>query len=129
MNEEKKVKGGMFKAELKFQNFTLKEYIFPEKTTVTVGRHFENDIVLRDDTVSRHHASFIRDESGFIVTDKGSKNGIIVNAINVESARLEDGDVVRIGDNLVMIVYVSSIDEGSLTITGEHTRLIPSGEQ
>jgi hypothetical protein len=28
-----------------------------------------------------------------------------------------------------MIVYVSSIDEGSLTITGEHTRLIPSGEQ
>ena len=119
----------MFKAELKFQNFTLKEYIFPEKTTVTVGRHPENDIVIRDGTVSRHHASFIRNDGGFIVTDNGSKNGIIVNAIKVESARLEEGDVVRIGDNLVMIVSVSLMDEGALTITGEHARLIPSGKQ
>jgi len=115
---------GMFKAELKFQNLTLKEYIFPEKATVTVGRHPQNDIVLRDDTVSRHHACFVRDGSGFTVTDKGSKNGIIVNAIKVESVCLEDGDVVRIGDNLVMVVSFSSMDEGSLTITGDYTRLL-----
>jgi len=114
----------MFKAELKFQNLTLKEYIFPENATVTVGRHPQNDIVLRDDTVSRHHACFVRDGSGFTVTDKGSKNGIIVNAIKVESVRLEDGDVVRIGDNLVMVVSFSSMDEKSLTITGDYTRLL-----
>jgi len=114
----------MFKAELKFQNIMLKEYIFPEKATVTVGRHRQNDIVLDDDTVSRHHACFVRDESGFTVSDKGSKNGTIVNAIKVETVRLEDGDVVRIGDNLVMVVSVSSMDEGLLTITGEHTRIL-----
>ena len=116
----------MFKVELKFQNLTLKQYIFPGETTVTIGRHPENDIVLRDDTVSRHHACFIREGKGFIVKDKGSKNGTIVNAIKVESVRLEDGDVIRIGDNLVMVVNFSSISEGSLTMTGEHTRLTSS---
>jgi pSer/pThr/pTyr-binding forkhead associated (FHA) protein len=113
----------MFKAELRFQNLTLKEYIFPEKATVTVGRHPQNDIVLDDTTVSRHHACFVKDGSGFTVTDKGSKNGTIVNAIKVESVRLEDGDVIRIGDNLVMVISVSSMDEGSLTMTGVHSRL------
>jgi len=115
---------GLFKAELKFQNLMLKEYIFPEKATVTVGRHPQNDIVLNDETVSRHHACFVRDESGFTVRDQGSKNGTIVNAIKVESVRLEDGDVVRIGDNFVLVVSVSSKDEGLLTITGEHSRIL-----
>ena len=114
----------MFKAELRFQNLMLKEYIFPAKATVTVGRHRQNDIVLNDDTVSRHHACFVRDESGITVSDKGSKNGTIVNAIKVESVRLEDGDVVRIGDNLVMVVSVSSREEGLATMTGEHSRIL-----
>ena len=114
----------MFKVELKFQNLTLKHFFFPGETTVTVGRHPDNDIVLRDDTVSRHHAWFMTEGENLIVTDKGSKNGTIVNAMKVESARLEDGDVIRIGDNLVMVVSVSSMADASLTMTGENTRLI-----
>jgi pSer/pThr/pTyr-binding forkhead associated (FHA) protein len=116
----------MFRAELKFQNLRLKEYIFPERTKVTVGRHRKNDIVLSDHTVSRHHGRFLRDGSDLIVTDEGSKNGTIVNGIKVESARLENGDVIRIGDNLIMVLSVSPNAEGALTIAGEHTRLSPS---
>ena len=110
----------MFRLEMKFQNLTMKEYIPQEESTLSIGRHGENDIVLRDSSVSRHHACFVKEGENLIVTDKGSKNGTIVNGLKVESARLEDGDVIRIGDNLVIVVSVTSKFEAGLTLTGEH---------
>ena len=112
----------MFRLEVKFQNLTMKEYIPQEECTLTIGRHGENDIVLRDSSVSRQHACFTKEGENLIVTDKGSKNGTIVNGLRVESARLEDGDVIRIGDNLVIVVSVISNNEMGLTVTGEHVR-------
>jgi pSer/pThr/pTyr-binding forkhead associated (FHA) protein len=112
----------MFRLEVKFQNLTMKEYIPQEARTLTIGRQGENDIVLRDSSVSRHHASFMKEGENLFVTDKGSKNGTIVNGLKVESARLEDGDVIRIGDNLVIVVSVTSDIETSATVTGEHVQ-------
>ena len=63
-----------------------------------------------------------KEGENLIVTDKGSKNGTIVNGLKVESVRLEDGDVIRIGDNLVIVVSVSSNDETGSTVTGEHVK-------
>jgi pSer/pThr/pTyr-binding forkhead associated (FHA) protein len=119
----------MFRLEVKFQNLTMKEYIPQEEGTLSIGRHGENDIVLRDSSVSRHHACFLREGENLIVTDKGSKNGTIVNGLKVESARLEDGDVIRIGDNLVIVVSVTSDNETGSTITGEHVKraTMPNG--
>ena len=112
----------MFRLEVKFQNLTMKEYIPQEECTLSIGRHGANDIVLRDSSVSRHHAFFMKEGESLIVTDKGSKNGIIINGLKVESARLEDGDVIRIGDNLVIVVSVTSDNETGSTITGEHAK-------
>ena len=94
----------------------------PRGVSLTIGRHGENDIVLRDSSVSRHHASFIKEGENLFVTDKGSKNGTIVNGLKVESVRLEDGDVIRIGDNLVIVVSVGSNDDTDATVTGEHVK-------
>jgi len=113
----------MYRLEMKFQNLTLKEYIPQNERPLTVGRHHENDIVLRDNSVSRHHACFTKKGENLVVTDKGSKNGIIVNGLRVEAVRLEDGDVIRIGDNLVIVVHVSSNSETEATVTGEHVRI------
>ena len=112
----------MFRLEVKFQNLTMKEYVPQEECTLTIGRHGKNDIVLRDSSVSRHHASFMKEGGNLFVTDEGSKNGTIVNGLKVESVRLEDGDVIRIGDNLVIVVSVSSNDETAATVTGEHVK-------
>ena len=112
----------MYRLEVKFQNLTMKEYIPQDKRTLTVGRHRDNDIVLRDSSVSRHHSCFTKEGKKLVVTDKGSKNGTIVNGLRVESVRLEDGDVIRIGDNLVIVVSVVSSIETYSTITGEHAR-------
>ena len=112
----------MYRLEVKFQNLTMKEYIPQDERTLTVGRHRENDIVLRDSSVSRHHSCFTKKGKKLVVIDKGSKNGTIVNGLRVESVRLEDGDVIRIGDNLVIVVSVVSSIETDSTMTGEHVR-------
>jgi len=113
----------MYRLEVKFQNLTMKEYIPQSERRVTVGRDRKNDIVLRDNSVSRHHACFTKEGQNLVVTDKGSKNGTIVNGLRVESVRLEDGDVIRIGDNLVIVIHVSSNSETEATVTGEHIKI------
>ena len=112
----------MFRLEVKFQNLTMKEYIPQEETTVTIGRHVENDIVLRDSSVSRQHACLTKEAENLIVTDKGSKNGTVVNGLRVKSARLEDGDVVRIADNLVIVMFATSNNDIGSTVTGKHVK-------
>lgn len=63
----------------------------------TAGRHPNASIFLDDVTVSRKHAEFRRDSSGFSVTDLASLNGTYLNGTRVDSARLTDGDEVQVG--------------------------------
>lgn len=64
---------------------------------VSVGRHPSSDIFLDDVTVSRKHASFIRDGQRFLVRDEHSLNGTYVNMELHDEVELSDGDQVRIG--------------------------------
>jgi len=76
---------------------------------VRVGRGADNDVVLPDVSVSRHHAELRRevggaaaagaagDRDGWSVVDLKSTNGVEVNRVAVRSAPLHDGDRLRIG--------------------------------
>ena len=46
----------MFKLELTLQNLVLKEYDLSDGAKLSIGRYSENDIVLKDMSVSHHHA-------------------------------------------------------------------------
>jgi sigma-54 dependent transcriptional regulator, acetoin dehydrogenase operon transcriptional activator AcoR len=50
-----------------------------------------------DRRVSTRHASLDRDGDGFVLTDRGSKNGTRIAGATVSSQRLRDGDVVELG--------------------------------
>ena len=65
----------------------------------TIGRMGNNDLVLEDPSVSRHHAEIrcARDGS-FAITDLESMNGIYVNGRRVRGCALTDGDELEIGD-------------------------------
>jgi len=72
---------------------------FDLKGTINVGRARDNQIVLDDPTISRHHAWIKAEGESFLVFDVGSANGTFVNDEQVEEPRqLENGDVVRFGD-------------------------------
>jgi len=69
-----------------------------EHGTITIGRSPGNDICLRHHFISRNHAKILTDGTGSVIEDLGSKNGILVNAEPVQRQRLQDGDLVHIGE-------------------------------
>lgn len=66
---------------------------------LTFGRNEENDVVIPSATrvVSRHHGSLIYDQNGWSIADENSTNGIKVNGVRCDRARLVAGDVITIG--------------------------------
>ncbi len=68
-----------------------------EGDVTRVGRHPESDIFLDDITVSRRHAEFVRDGTGYRVLDVGSLNGTYVNRERIDDVRLASGDEVQVG--------------------------------
>jgi len=62
-----------------------------------VGKAPDNDLVLDDDTVSRHHCEFERGEHGVVVRDLGSTNQTKVGRTAIREAVVEAGAIVRVG--------------------------------
>jgi pSer/pThr/pTyr-binding forkhead associated (FHA) protein len=61
------------------------------------GRHPDSEIFLDDITVSRRHAEFVRQGTGYVVRDVGSLNGTYLNRRRIEDSALAHGDEVQIG--------------------------------
>jgi hypothetical protein len=66
-------------------------------TRITIGRGLDNDIVLEDASVSRHHAEITREGGRAEVHDLGSTNGTWVNAARVTVSLIHPGDQLAFG--------------------------------
>jgi DNA-binding SARP family transcriptional activator len=67
-------------------------------TATRIGRDADNEIVINDSYVSRHHAAVMDTGSSFVILDLRSANGVEVGGHRVHtSANLADGDQVTIG--------------------------------
>ena len=63
-----------------------------------IGRVPDNDIVLPDLDVSRHHAELRKSPAGtYEIVDLGSHNGTYVNGRRVSSAVISEDDIVSVG--------------------------------
>jgi SARP family transcriptional regulator, regulator of embCAB operon len=71
---------------------------YPLQSAATrIGRLPDNDIILEDDDVSRHHAVIIDTGSSFVITDLRSANGVRVQHRHLgPSATLASGDLISI---------------------------------
>jgi hypothetical protein len=67
-------------------------------SVAVLGRDPGCDIVLNDSKCSRRHAVVEDGPKGLAVRDSGSANGVYVNGRRVDEARLQPGDVLRLGD-------------------------------
>lgn len=75
----------------------LLERLLLERKVVQLGRSRSCDLVLTDDTVSRHHAMIRREPDRIVLTDLGSTNGTCVNGRWVAQAEVHSGDRVTLG--------------------------------
>jgi pSer/pThr/pTyr-binding forkhead associated (FHA) protein len=114
----------MVKLELNLQGLVLKEYTLQDGSRLTIGRHSDNDIVVKDRSASRHHAFFERKAENLIVHDKGSKNGTFVNGKKVQSAQVYHGDLVKVGTKLSIKAFIISTKKRESTVTGEQDNIV-----
>lgn len=68
-----------------------------DQPRLMIGRHCQNDLVLDNRFISRHHALLVGRADGIYVVDLRSTNGTYVNGENVQRHALQDGDVLQIG--------------------------------
>ncbi len=86
---------GLFSILYKIGDENYKQLI--EKLTTKIGRALDNDIVINDFSVSRHHAEIIFENNQFIIQDLKSRNGTRVNQRLTSRAILKDGDEILLG--------------------------------
>jgi hypothetical protein len=68
------------------------------KTAVRIGRKPDNDLVMKNDSVSSHHAEILKRGDKFIIADLGASNGVFVMGKRVEKMALENGDIIELGE-------------------------------
>lgn len=66
-------------------------------TRTTIGRGPDNDLVLHNLGISRHHATLIAQDGGFIIQDEGSQNGLFVDGRAVKRAPVTEDTTVQLG--------------------------------
>jgi adenylate cyclase len=86
----------------------------PIKDGLTLGRASDNDVVLRDFSVSRHHARVVESDDGVEIVDLESTNGVKVNDGFVNAGVLKPGDRVAVG-NFLLDVQQTALDSGELS--------------
>lgn len=67
----------------------------------TIGRSSQCTIAVKDTNLSREHCEIKSSEGNWIVYDKGSKNGTIVNGERIIEKILSKGDVIKIGSTTI----------------------------
>jgi ABC-type transport system substrate-binding protein/pSer/pThr/pTyr-binding forkhead associated (FHA) protein len=74
------------------------EMVFSGSERMTIGRAEDNNVIVEDAEMSRHHAEIILHPDGSAeIKDRGSRSGTFVNDQRVESQLLRDGDHLSIG--------------------------------
>jgi serine phosphatase RsbU (regulator of sigma subunit) len=100
-------------AELKIQTADGSRERFPlSKPRITIGRARSSDVFLPDQWLSRHHAAVEQKNGAYYLLDLGSKNGTLLNGERVSGdRRLRDGDVITLGEHLLVFSMEDELDE------------------
>ena len=74
------------------------------KTVTKMGRSEDNDVVIKEDSISREHAVIRYEEGEFIIHDLNSSNGTFINHRKIGSKVLKPGTLFYLAE--VAIVFV-----------------------
>ena len=89
------------------------------KDTITIGRSPDNDIVLDDQRVSRHHARLVRQNGHFILTDLGSSNGTWLYGERIsKDVEVTPGATFKVGAHSVTIKVADEKKNGAAVPAG-----------
>ncbi|WP_354643013.1 FHA domain-containing protein [Kitasatospora camelliae] len=91
---------------------------FPVGTApVTFGRSADNSVVISSWSASRLHAELIREGDRYVLHDRGSRNGTLVNGSPITSRVLASGDVIGIGGEVFAFEITEVLSQETITDT------------
>ncbi len=77
---------------------------------VSIGRHADNEVILPDPQVSRHHAEILMQGGRWVIVDLGSANGTFVNGQQITGSQvLNHGDLLRVGQTQFRVEMAGAI--------------------
>jgi hypothetical protein len=88
-----------------------------EQDIVNIGRYRDNDIVLDDPYVSRHHLQLRRRFGAYLLFDVHSQGGTYVNGIRIKEHQLRSGDVILVGKSQLVYMEDGLQDDSPLSQT------------
>ncbi len=71
---------------------------------ITIGRHPDNMVIIRDERSSRFHCVVEPSEAGFDLRDLKSRNGTKLNGEKVKRQPLRNGDTIAIGSTEITFI-------------------------
>jgi transcriptional regulator with GAF, ATPase, and Fis domain len=77
--------------EMKGKDFVLSQPV------ILVGTKKDNNIVIKDETMSRTHFEIHKTKEGYLLKDSGSLNGTLINGVRVKEGFLPSGAIIRAG--------------------------------
>lgn len=85
------------------------------KSTVTMGRTIDADLVFHDEQISRRHAAISRDPQTekYYLTDLGSTNGTYLNDKPIDREELRDGDKIFVGGTILKFMLQDEVESES----------------
>lgn len=92
---------------------------------LTIGREAEQGLKLADARISRAHLRIVWEPraNGFRYADLDSTNGTFVNGSRSKGGVLNDNDVLRIGDTLLLFALTSKDEGSALTLRARRSEL------
>jgi len=96
--------------------------------TITIGRAPTNQIVIKDERCSRHHAEIFLSKDHWVLRDLESRNGTLIGEEKVEGDwPLAPGQVIRIAH--AQLAFVHDLSEAFPENRGEDETVITDGVQ
>jgi len=96
--------------EVRADGETVSVQTFPPGRVI-IGRSPDNEIYVRSKFVSRHHAQLISDDTGCIIEDLNSTNGVFLGERQVKKHRLQSGDIITLGVHELVYTDLREVPE------------------
>jgi pSer/pThr/pTyr-binding forkhead associated (FHA) protein len=98
-----------------------------EGDQLIIGRDTSSNIAINDAEISRKHARLTFQGGKYVIEDLGSTNGTFVNGQRLASpAVLKSGDVVSLGEQIVLMYEALASDPGATVMSARHSQPRPA---
>lgn len=114
----------MAKLILKYDKKKLSEIPVDKENVISIGRMEDNDVVVDNLAVSRHHARLVRERDKYYLEDLSSHNGTFVNDKRIIKCELSEGDNILIGKHVLTFIREIEEDQNSIKLSSSDATVL-----